>query len=560
MGRPGLPRALAGIVTLLLLGCGGAGSADSKKESDAPVSDDTLRIALIAWPATWNPLLSQNAVDEWVFHQVFEGLVDVDANEEFKARLAESWTFSADAKVLTFTLRDGVKWHDGQPFTADDVIFTFNAMKNDADESWRSLTVDVDSVTAPSPGKVVVTYKEPFAAALSMWTVPILPKHCFPAGKSFADASDPQLFKGIGTGPYRISATTFGDSIALERNPDFKRPAPFFRHVVFKMIQDTTEALKQIADGNLDVTRMRPADWRFNTNPEEWDPILKKTMCPSLGYLYIGWNQDGSNPFFSDLRVRRAMTLLWDGEKMKGERMSGLAAVAFGPFPAQSKYFSPKFTPLPHSIEDGKRELDAAGWIDHDGDGIRDRDGLPFKFKVLTIQGNLITDEIAFDFSDELKENGIQMEYVRVSYPELLARLRKGDFQAYISQWSGDFDPDYIFPLFHGSSDRQAGNYVGYVNPVVDELLLSGRRTTDPAKRVEIYQKLHETIYADHPYLFLFYAPTLWGTSTRLEGVKPFPGGPMLGDPGLLEWRSTRPAKKPVPKAPPGSDSAAKNP
>lgn len=504
-----------------------------------PASDDTLRIVVYGWPASLNPHLSVNTDDSWIFHQVFEGLVDVDAGGNYVGRLAKSWAFEADGKDLHFELREDVTWHDGQPFTSADVVWSYQSLRDHADASLQALVADVTSVEAKGDHAVVVHYREPFAPALSAWRVPILPAHLFPKDRKYEEAS--AAFRGIGTGPYAVAAVSERDSIELARNPAFSRPVPFFARVVFKLMTDTTSTLEVVREGNLDVTRMRPADWRFNTPDDRWGTVIDKVKNPGLGYSYIGWNQDGSNPFFTDRRVRRALSMMWNPTEGNAMYLADLGEIAFGPYPQSSRYFNPNFTPPVIDTNAASRELDQAGWSDHDGDGVRDRDGVPFRFKLLTLDSFPFTNEVAFALAQKLDTIGVKMEYVRVTFPDLLDRLQRGKFDAYILQWSGDMDPD-LFPLFHSSQHEGGLNYVAYVNPEVDELLERGRRTLDPDKRVEIYRRLHEVIYQDQPYLFLYFAPTLWGVSTRLDGVEPHPAGLLTGWPGILAWRSTRPA------------------
>lgn len=277
-----------------------------------PRDRDAIVVHLQSDPSNLNPILATDAAAFSVLHYVYESLLDRD-NEtlDLKPLLASAWQVSPDHLTYTFTIRDNVKWQDGVPFTADDVVYTFDRMRDpkvDAAQK-RSYFADVVSVKKLDEKTVQFTYRRPYFKALEIiGGAPIIPKHIFDNGEDFN--THPAARNPVGTGPYRFKSWQTGALITLERNPDYWKEEPKISGIVFKIIPSSNVALELLKKGALDFAGLRAIQWEKQTESSSFTKRFDKYRYWLPNYSYIGWNS--RKPFFEDRRVRIAMTMMLD--------------------------------------------------------------------------------------------------------------------------------------------------------------------------------------------------------------------------------------------------------
>ena len=521
---------------LLALAAAGCGCDSSAPSSEAVrlrshMTQDPSSLSLIGKP-------DQNS--DIIASLVTDSLVKYDDNLVLQPRLARSWEVSSDRLTWTFTLRDGVKWQDGVPFTSRDVVFTVEKVRDPATEarSYRSAFEDLASIEAVDQLTVRATYRAPYADVLDYWTLPMIPEHL--VGK------DPQFLSGefsrhpVGCGPFRLVHTDPGREILLEANPSYWDGRPLLDQIAFRILPDERTAFEALLQGDLDL---------MHVTPDLWKEALASTRASRLSRFvyyrhavwYVGWNQDGSNPFFGDPGTRRAMVMALDRPRFIAQALGNLARSAVGTYHPDSPWFDRSVTPWPYDPAAAGRLLDEAGWKDNDHDGVRERDGVPFAFTLLVPASTQeIVDRIAVWVQDSLGKIGVRMSIERIEWRAFQERRREHRFQAAMASLTFSPAPDR-FEIYHSSARAHGFNYVGLCDPEVDRLLMEGRRTFDPASRREIYRRLQRRLHELEPLscLFNFAAPVLF--DSRLEGLKRTPLGLSLGlwqtTPGPRQWR-----------------------
>lgn len=472
---------------------------------------------------------------------------------------AEASFPKADAKDLqkgvsfTFYLRKGVKFHDGVEMTADDVRFSFLAIKNEFVDapSLRNYYNDLNECDVLDPYTLRLTYaKQYWMAREFAGGFTIRPKHVYDPkgeagspdekvrsawGKSFNEHVANR--KPIGTGPYQFESWETGKQIAIRRFEgywDHEKPGHLDR-IVFRIIHDTVASLQALKNGEIDFLPTMTAE---QYEKETVSPELLKRCAKGMHYTenfnYIGWNM--RRPPFDDRRVRLAMTYgSFDREKFLKEVALGYGIQITG----GQYYFGPAYDrgvkPYPYDPEMAKKLLLEAGWYDRDGDGIRDKDGLPFEFTMLTPQlpeSSPAARRVAI-MIENLKHLGIVMTHKQMEWATYLENLQSREFDAMMGGWATSFESD-PYQIWHSSAAENRGsNHVGFGSPETDALIEKSRVTLDPAERRKLFFELHRIQNEEQPYTFLYCAPDFSIYDKKYRGVKLYRTRPGYD---LTEW------------------------
>ena len=514
----------------------------------APVDGGLFRRALPAEPATLNPIIAGDMPSYFVYKYIFDPLLDMDASKKLVGVLAQSWTVSKDSKTVTLHLRKNVLWHDGQPFTADDVIFTFDTIKDDAVESQgkRAMFDRIASYRKVDPLTVVIAWKEPYAPGLCDLVLYIMPKHVYgyPPGKGDLFNKNPKNAMPVGTGPYRFVEWKRGQSLTLEANGKYFMGRPHLDRLVFKIIPQAETEFAAFQAGELDLTRLTPDRFDKASKDETFKKRARILEYPTRQYFYIAWNEDGSNPFFGDAKVRRALGLAMNRQGIVEKALRGHALLSSGPFLPGSWEADPSVKPLPYEPAEAAKLLDEAGWKEASG-GVREKDGVPFEFDCLCPQESMEMQRFLEFFQQDLQRVGVSMKIRPLEWSVFMGRTRRHQYQAFLLGYSVPDDPS-PYGQFHSSQaqiQKPGGEAVGendfsYKNPAVDALLEEQQRTLDPAARRKILWKINRALAEDQPACFLFVPTSLAAISAKYEGVKVSPAGYGLFSwyPGLDDW------------------------
>jgi len=406
--------------------------------------------------------------------------------------------FLAEPLVI-FSLRDGVRWHDGEPFTSRDVAFTYNALMDDAVASPRKSDFDyVLKVETPGLRTVRVTYRKPYGPALTSWMTSILPAHLL-EGKPQAWWVENFNRTPVGTGPYKIGEWKTNEYVRVNRNADyFDAPAPWLQAIVFRFLPDQLSLRLAFETRQVDFWSAEP----WSVASFEKDPRFEIFSSPSNSYTYIGWNL--RRPLFQDVRVRRALAHAVNIPDMVKYILYGRGEQSLGIFTPNMWFFNPRVVPLLYDPAKAVALLDEAGWK-LGADGIREKDGQRFSFTLISNNGNEIRRDIATLVQDDLKKIGVEVKVELYEWAVLLKNyVNKGEFDAIVLGWALGLDYDQ-FQIWHSTqSDPGELNMIGYKNPAVDKTLDSLRQEYNRSKILSMAGEMQQTIYNEQPYLFLY--------------------------------------------------------
>ncbi|MCE9625507.1 MAG: peptide-binding protein [Deltaproteobacteria bacterium] len=502
-------------------------------EVQAPKDPHTLIYHLGSEPDTLNRLTATDAYEGRINGFIFDSLIERDnATLEFKPKMAKSWEVSDDKLVYTFHLRDDIKWHDGKPFNADDVIYTFQKIMDEKVDAphLRVYYKDIKNLEKLDDYTVRFTYAIPYFKALEfVGGIPIIPKHVFDDGKDFN--SHPAGRFPIGNGPYKFKRWDTGSQIVLERNEEYwdKTKFPDIRRIVFKIIPDDIVAFQRLKKGDLDMDSLNPKQWVKQSNTPTFEKLFAKHQYYTPSYRYVGWNL--RRPYFQDKKVRQALARLINRQGILKNLEYGLGKLTTGPFWIFGYEYDQTLPQIPFDPAGAKKLLDEAGWIDHDGDGIRDKDGVKFSFKFLIPSGAEFYQNLATIMKRDFAEAGIEMEIQTMEWATFVQQLNSRDFDAVSLAWSFGYDED-PYQVWHSSQAEKGSNFVGFQNGEADRLMEEARQVFDKDKRAELFHQMHRIIYDEQPYAFLYSGPALVARSRRFENVKVYPGGV-----DILEWK-----------------------
>lgn len=480
------------------------------------------------------PLVSTDVYQSWTEALVSDALVYRDPfTLEFIPMLSRGWTESDDGLRYTFKLRDGITFSNGEPFTADDVVFTFDWIRNpDVDAPRTRAYLDkLESVEAVDSTTVEFTFSEPYF--LNFETVALMPV----MSEAFYSQYTPAQFNDsvgllIGTGPYMLESPTNwtpGSGVTLVRNPRYWGEPPAPDRIIFREIEE--ESVTNVLFGNQELDNLR-------TTPEQFDRLVADQRIMSLGrpfnytspysgYRYIGWNQvrrsgGQERPTkFANPKVRRALTMLINREQMAEELFRGYATVASGPFAPSGPQSNPDIEPWPYDPDQARELLAEAGWRDRNNDGtLEDERGEPFRFTLTYPSGSEAYEKMILFFRDNFARGGVIMDAEPLQWSVLVEKLNQSDFDAIILGWSGSIESD-PYQIFHSDQIKDGGdNRTAYSNSELDELIEQARTTMDPDERMKLWHQVHQILHEDQPYTFLHNQQALRIISNRVQNVE----------------------------------------
>ena len=509
-----------GVLTVLFVftACGGR-SADgaARGDSDGLISAGSIAIPIVADPVfnPWHP--NAFAESNVVNRVLFSGLTKPGLELAPAPDLAASWEVSDDGLAWTFFLREDVTWHDGEAFTADDVVYTFNeiALNTELGANNMSYFSSLERVDAVDEYTVVFTLTKPVAAlpAYLSFNTEILPKHIF-QGQDPWDLISFNKEKPIGTGAFRMDSYTSGQSVRLIANPDYYDGAPKLERVEYKVLADVNTHVAQLLTGELSIFAL---DDQAALSRLEAARDIEIVPAYTPRFFWIALNQE--NDLFTDIKVRRGMLHAIDRPYIIETVLNGYGTPAdAGISPAMQYYYSSDVPRYEYDPERAARLFAEAGWEDSDGDGVLDKNGTPFSFLFeVGIQGNLV--RIGQIVQQQLREAGIDARFETLEWNTMIQKnVIRRDYDMILNWWRYPADPD-LLPYFHSSTAGTGYNIPGYRDSRLDELLEAGSTIADPEERRGIYLELQNYMAETLPYLFLWYPMETAVRRANLEGV-----------------------------------------
>jgi peptide/nickel transport system substrate-binding protein len=507
-----------------------AGTLPAPRPDETPKMGGTLTLRVNVEPTGLTRLHDQMAEGTMVRLTVgplYETLARVDPKNPagpLLPVLAERWEESDDHLVLTVHLRSGVRFHDGSAFSARDVKAVVDVIRNHQNPTAvvRSYLDELDSLTVKDERTLVLKWKRPYFLASRTFLAAI---PAMPAKALEGDFDQLAIHRApIGTGPFRFEKWEPGFSMSYVRNEAYWGDKAWLDRVVIRFVKDDTVAAQLWERGEFDLmTRIPPPVWRAVESAAEvnrWAITgYHRSAFLENTYSWLGWNE--RRPMFADARVRRALAMLYPRDQVARLVDLGLEPPTTCPYYAASKSCDPTVAVIPNDEAAAKKLLDEAGWTDSNGDGVRDREGIPLRFTFLANAYSVKMGKLLPLYQEALRRAGIEADIERIDPGAYASRVRARDFDVIALSWSSADAVQDLYPLFH-SSQREAGsNSVGYSNPEVDALLEQIRTEFDPEARAALERKVHRKLYEDQVYLFLSLRPQLDAVKTRVRGLVP---------------------------------------
>lgn len=517
---------LMAVVMVTLTGCGGSGSDES---------GSSIIIGQSSEVANLNPMIQPRTPDSNVQCLIFDYLVIPDENLNYVGDLAESWDISDDGTVYTFHLQEGVKWHDGEDFNADDVVFTLTALASPeytggnegrvmsivgASEYQAGTADSVEGIKKIDDYTVEITLASPNAAFLSNMYVAILPEHIL-GEESPADWGNDDFNRApIGTGKYKFVEWEAGQYISLERNDEYFGTMPSIENVVVQFGADTT-LVAALLNGEIDVLYNLPATEIENVEAVDGVGVYNYEM---MSVYYIGLNQ--LDPDLSDLRVRQALAYALDKQTIVDTVYGETATVANDIFPDNHWSHNPDVTVYEYNPEKAMALLEEAGYTMNDSTGYYEKDGETLH---LTYDMSTSTDgrQVAALIQQYWKAIGVEMEVIEqdfatLAYSKLLPNNATEEttaesFQCYTLGFGVEADPEEYNAYLSTSTGAGSWNFIHYSNPQVDELFQQQLLETDPDARADCFHQIAQIISDDVPWIPLYNKATSAGLSDRVQ-------------------------------------------
>jgi peptide/nickel transport system substrate-binding protein len=489
-----------------------------------PAVGGTYVEGLVGSPQYINPILCQyNQVDRDLCSLIFNGLTKLNEGGEIVPDLAERWQISDDCLAYTFHLRRDVLWHDEVPFSADDVVFTIQAMQDPGyrgapylAELWRSVEVaKLDSHT------VKFTLREPFAPFLYYTTVGILPAHLLAEVPAESLPNDSFNLRPIGTGLFQLEEVSTEHAL-LQANPLFYGPKPYLNKIEFRFYPDHESALSAYERGEVQgISRVLPQDL---PKVVEANSGLQLFSARLPGYTLIFLNlKDPEGPFFQAKLVRQALLHAIDRQELVDRVLKGQGLVAHSPILPETWAYHDGVVRYEYDPERARDLLDEAGWRTP-AHSVREKAEVKLAFTLITDDDPLHV-ELAREIARQWEAIGVKATLRTVGSGLVREYLIPREFEALLVDLELHGDPD-PYPLWHSTQASGDGqNYAGFVSYEVDKLLEEARCTTDPGRRAELYRRFQEIFADEVPSLLLYYPIYTYAVDEKVKGVQLGPLG-----------------------------------
>ena len=489
---------------------------------------DTLIVAISRAPASLDPADHRTRESETVIRNIYDGVVTRDSQSGIHPELAESFKW-VDDKTLEFTLRKGIKFHDGSPMRADDVVFSFErTIKTNAIEypkphtsPRRGLIEPLTAIEKKDDYTVVMRFKSPWPPALQMIV------HHQIVSKAYVEKMGTKGLaeKPLGAGPFKfVSAKTGLEEVALERFDEYYGGAPDLKPVgkacvskaVFRVIPENSTRVAALLAGEVDIITEVPAELLDTLKKA---PNVQVKAVPGTRPIWMEMNVRQAP--FTDAKVRQALNYAVDKDLIVRKIYDGLAQPLAGPLMPTNNFADPTLKPYAYDKRRALALFKEAGWVPGP-DNMLAKDGKPFAFAIDTID---TTRSLAEALATLYRDIGIDASMRVWEYNVVRPKLLAGERQAYVGDWGDSaFDPvGHMEAKWHASKDATYGraNFSGYSNARVDQLIASGEREIDLAKRRAIYHEAQKLIYDEAPAVFLVLPMSIEAASARVQNWNP---------------------------------------
>lgn len=516
-------------LAVLTLGCTRVGTSTGQPGGNRSTIHGVLRLAIIAEPNTLNPVISGLIQEGYMEGAIFDGLVMLDDHGDVVPDLAtvvpslRNGGISRDGKTITYHLHRGVRWQDGARLTSADVAFTYRTYINPKVNSFYTAVYQrITSISTPDPYTVVLHLKAPFAPAIVKLFERatggfVIPKHIL---ETSADVNtDPFGKHPVGSGPFRLERWDHGALLLLKANTNYFKGAPKVAEVDVRIIPNPDTQLEMVGSHELDVAaQLVPAQYSQIQHVSG----IRAALVPSLLERFLTFNLRRAP--FDDVRVRRALALALDRNRIAQTAYAGTSTLAQTLIPPSSFAYDPTGAPS-YDPALAKSLLDQAGWL-AGPDGMRAKAGRPLSFVLLSQTESNPLSAMAQEIQRAWRDIGVAADIRSVPRNVIYGNpglATDGKFDALVDDWGADPDPDRTEIIETKSFAPQSYNDAFYSDPDVDRWSEAAATTYDIAKRKELYSKIQQRMNRDLPYVPLVWEGRIYAVNTDLRNFLPEP-------------------------------------
>lgn len=505
------------LLPLLACGCGvdDAEHGATVRAESTPESGGTVVVAFATEPDVLNPLIHTSAAAGQINVLLGDVLMEMEEDFVYRPRVAESLTFSPDSLSLTVALKPWI-WEDGSRLTATDVRTSFDLFMEPLVASPRAggRLSNVAGVDVLDDATLRYRFHERRADQVATLGHALLPAARVagldPAAVRTWDLNDAPPSSGM----FVLESWERGSHLVLRRNEAYPGGRPHIERILVRFIPDETARLVELETGGVDFVESVPPH-RAARLAEREDVRVATTRGRLMGMVY--WNHE--NDLFADRRVRKALSLAMDREAIVEGLLHGYGSAAAGPLPPVLWAHDPTVDHDPLDRDRAMRLLDEAGWRDSDGDGVRERDGRPFRFTLLTRKGDPVRENGAVLLAENLRAVGVDVRARVLEFSTVIDHVRRGDFEAYLGVFSARLSVDPSGLLGGSSFDRW--NHGHYASSVADSLMDLALSLTDRDAARPVWSAFQRHCAEDQPMAFLYYPDMIVAHRERLRDVAP---------------------------------------
>ncbi len=491
-----------------------------------------------------NPILNTDDASNDVINMIFPALIGGDPFTGAitpDGALAESWETSPDGLTWTFHLRDNVKWSDGDAVDSADFKFTYDAIASDKVETPRKdLLNGIASIETPDPLTIVIKYDEVRCDAINNLGINLLPSHRYKA--DFSDVMDNPINNApeLSAGPLLFKSWTHDENVTMVRNSAFWDGAPNLEGRIIKVVPDTANQLTQLQNGEIDLMSLQPDQLAtaktydniniYNFQDDGYEYLALNMADPSDPQPGVDENgkviEQKPHPILSDVLVRRAIAHSLDYAAIIDKVFLGQGyQIAANVLPAISWAHDPDLKPYDYNLDIARQLLDEAGWVDSDGDGIREKNGKPLALSMITNAGNTVREDLGTLAQDQLKQVGFDIKYEAIDFGVMIEQMVGQTFDIAVIGWTGTGTDPNDETLWKAEFDTPGSglNFVSYYNPKVEELMEKGVTAAGctPEVRAPFYKEIQKLMHDDVAYVFVSGGVGNTAYAKRWGGIDP---------------------------------------
>lgn len=460
-------------------------------------------------PSTISPLQPNVLGSNEILDLLFMKLHRIDANGKMKPELASSWEFSEDLKAITYYLRKDIKWWDGVPVTAEDVLYTYEKMVDPkTNYPFVSSFNLIKKVELIDKYTIRFTFNQVYANLITDSDIMPIPKHIYEKiGDEFGKS------KIVGNGPYRVKEWVPNSGLVLTANDDYYRGRPPLDEIIIKYYNNVEVMITDFEQGNLDFAlNLSPAEAKRLSGNQNINVASK----PGNSYIYIGWNLN--NEFLKDKEIRKALTMAINRTQILNDIFLGMGKISLGPLPHSSWAFNENITTVEYNLEKAKNILMQRGFEDRNRNKILDKDGKDLTLTIIANVENPERVQILSYVTNYLTQLGIKVNAQRMDVNSFISALLNRKYDGFIMGWSVG---DKIDPTLYWHSEPKRGkfNFVSYKNTAVDSLIELGTVMLNRKKAKEVWSEFQRIVYEDQPYTFLIVPNEIAATYKRVKGT-----------------------------------------